>query len=127
MASLFDDKTILSIIDGYYSHLEKTGYVKHNTVIRMIMYEFLTEFVNNTYFFITEEDYAKIDSLMKKLFTNGGCLMPYPVFCANRVKIAGYGADGTVRITENLYRDREGNLLGNVARTTQGYTEVRIA
>lgn len=125
MASLFDDKTILSIIDGYYSHLEKTGYVKRGTVVRMIMYEFLTEFVNNTYFFITEDDYSMIDSLMKKLFTNGGCLLPYPVLCANRVKLAGYGADGTVRITENDY-DYNG-LSGNIARTTEGYTEVRIA
>lgn len=125
MASLFDDKTVLSIIDGYYSHLEKTGYVKHGTVIRMIMYEFLTEFVNNTYFFITEEDYSMIDSLMKKHFTNGGCLMPYPVLCANRVNIAGYGADGVVRITENDYNHN--GLSGNIARTTEGYTEVRIA
>lgn len=125
MASLFDDKTVLSIIDGYYSHLEKAGYVKHGTVIRMIMYEFLTEFVNNTYFFITEEDYSMIDSLMKKLFTNGGCLMPYPVLCANRVNIAGYGADGVVRITENDYNHN--GLSGNIARTTEGYTEVRIA
>ena len=125
MASLIDDRKMLSVIDGYYKMLEKTGYVKHSTVTRLLLYEFLTEFVNNTCFFITEEDYVKIDSLVRKLFTNGGCLLPYPVFCTNRVKLAGYGADGNVRITEDAY-NHDGRS-GNIARTTEDYEEVRIA
>ena len=116
---LTDDKTMLSVVDNYYATLEKTGYVKHGTVVRLLAYEFLVDFINNTFFFITEEDYQMIDSLLKKLFTNGGCLLPYPVFCTNRVKLAGYGNDGIVRITEDKYKDKDGNLLGNQPRITE--------
>jgi len=126
MTSLLDDKKVLSVIDGYYNLLEKTGYVKHSTVVRLLAYEFLTDFINNTFYFIDEEDYNKIDSLLRKLFTNGGCLMPYPVFCTNAVKLARYIGNGVVRITENAYKDKDGNLLGNQARITQ-YGTIRIA
>lgn len=118
MFSLVDDKKMLSIMDGYYSVLEKTGYVKHDTVQRLLLYEFLYDFVNNTVFFIDEDAYMKIDELLRRLFSNAGCIMSYPVFCVNRVKLSKYAADGTVRITEDNYFDEHGNT-GNQARITE--------
>lgn len=127
MFSLVDDNKLLSVIDRYYLVLEKTGYVKHSTVTRLLIYEFLADFIDNTAFFITEKDYNMIDSLLKKLFTNGGCLLPYPVFCTNRVKLHRYGADGTVRITEDLTVDKDGNFIGHETRVTEDNEDVRVA
>ena len=72
-------------------------------------------------FFVTDEDYVKIDSLLKKLFTNGGCLMPYQVLCTNRVELSKYRGSGDVRITEDKYRDKDGNLIGNEIRVTEDW------
>lgn len=120
MLSVVDNNKLLSVVDGYYSMLEKTGYVKHDTVIKLLVYEFLAEFIQEAAFFITEEDYLKIDELLRMLFSNGGCIMSYPVFCTNRTKLAGFAADGYVRITEDK--------SGNEARITEDLSgnEVRV-
>lgn len=127
MGLLIDNNKMLSVVDRYYLALESTGYVKHSTVEKLLIYEFITEFVQNTYFFITEEDYNIIDSVLRKLFANGGCLFSYPVFCANRVKLSGYVADGEVRITEDETLDIDGNFKGNEIRVTEDNKDVRVA
>lgn len=127
MGLLIDNNKMLSVVDRYYLALESTGYVKHSTVEKLLIYEFITEFVQNTYFFITEEDYNIIDSVLRKLFANGGCLFSYPVFCANRVKLSGYAADGEVRITEDETLDIDGNFKGNEIRVTEDNKDVRVA
>lgn len=121
MFPLVDERKVLSFIDSYYIALEKTGYVKHSTVSKLLLYEFLTDFIENVIFFVTDEDYVKIDSLLKKLFTNGGCLMPYQVLCTNRVELSKYRGSGDVRITEDKYRDKDGNLIGNEIRVTEDW------
>ena len=125
MHALINDEKYLSLIDNYYLVLEKTGYIKQGTLERLLMYEFLVDFVNDVAFFITDKDYAMIDELLRKLFTNGGCLMPYPVFCTNRVELAKFRGDGNVRITEDAYRDKDGNLIGNDIRVLEEWN-VRI-
>ena len=127
MFSVVDDNKLLSTIDRYYVALEKTGYVKHSTVTRLLIYEFIADFLDNVAFFITEKDYNMIDALLRKLFTNGGCIMPYPVFCTNRVKLHPYSADGEVRITEDLTVDKDGNFIGHETRVTEDNEEVRVA
>ena len=127
MGLLIDNNKMLSVVDRYYLALESTGYVKHSTVEKLLIYEFITEFVQNTYFFITEEDYNIIDSVLRKLFANGGCLFSYPVFCTNRVKLHPYAADGEVRITEDETLDIDGNFNGNEIRVTEDNKDVRVA
>jgi len=113
MLSLINEKIANNILKRYYSQVEKTGYVKESSVKRMLVYLFLVDFVNNTFWYLEEEDYAKISKLMHLLFSNGDCLLPYHIFCTNRATL---GRDGEplrarLRITEDL--------SGNIDRITE--------
>lgn len=74
------------------------------------MYSFLIDFVDYAHSFFDEEDYHKISLAMQRLFSDGGCLLPYPVFCANRITIGRNEYMGTMKIrkTEDVvgYDDR---------------------
>lgn len=106
----------MSILDSYFSTVEKTGYVKENVLDRFLMYTFLIDFVEFTHDFFTERDYSIVADALSALFSAGNCMMPYPVFCTNRgtlgrahymgtfkvrVTEAERAADGTKRITED--------------------------
>ena len=113
MLSLINDKIANNILKRYYSQLEKTGYVKETSVKRMLVYLFLIDFVDNTFWYLEDKDYTYISRLMNFLFSNGDCLLPYPVFCTNRAVL---GRDGEpmrarLRITEDL--------SGNIDRITE--------
>ena len=121
MLSLIDEHKALPIAMNYFSLLKYTGYVKRGTVKRILAYEFLLDFIENAYWYITDEDYSKIITLLRYLFADGDCLMPYPTFCANRIKIGkgGYFGTARLRITENETVDINGNDIGNFDRITE--------
>lgn len=87
MSVLIDNRKALQTLKDYFSVLERVGYVKETTVRRYILYLFLLEFVDSVSEFITDDDRVVIDRLMKKLFTNGGCLLSYPAECADKVEM----------------------------------------
>ena len=107
---LIDNATALKVTVTYFNYLEKTGYMKHGTVMRFLAYHFLIDFVRYTYPQLDEEDYNLISLALSNLFTNGGCLFPYPVFCTNRATLGldEYMGDGKIRKTEDEsgYEDR---------------------
>lgn len=107
---MLNESRALKLYKKLYGQLDKTGYVKHNTVLRYLMYSFLLDFVEYTHFFFDEEEYNLVAAAMRKLFADGGCLLPYPVFCANRVTIGRNEYMGTMKIrkTEDVsgYKDR---------------------
>lgn len=92
----------LKTLDTYFSVVEKTGYVKDNVLDRFMMYLFLIDFVEFTHDFFTESDYNTVADALATLFTTGNCMLPYPVFCANRIKLgrAHYMGTFKVRVTE---------------------------
>ena len=104
MLGLIDENKALDIQERYYSVLRQTGYMKHNMVLRYLAYIFLLDFIDYAHGFFTEGDYNMISKALSVLFTNGGCLMPYPVFCANRAVLGRNEYMGTLknRITEDL-------------------------
>lgn len=110
MLRLIDEGKALEIQNRYYSILEKTGYLKHDAVLRFLIYLFLLDFVDYTHSFFTEEDYKKIAKALGILFSGGNCLMPYPVFCVNRITLGRPEYMGQIRVrkTEDLsgYEDR---------------------
>lgn len=103
MLQVIAEKKALNTIKGYVDLVSKTGYVKHDTMRRMLTYLFLIDFVEYTHDFFTRLDYDTIAILLEKLFSNGGCLLPYPVFCTNRAKIgrAHYMGSLRLRVTED--------------------------
>ena len=110
MLQLLDEPLALKISSKYFSYLEQTGYMKHRTVMRFLAYQFLLDLVEYTHFFYEEEDYEKVGAALSSLFTNGGCLLPFPVFCANRATLGRNEYMGVMKVrkTEDLsgYEDR---------------------
>lgn len=98
---------------NYYDLLTKTGYVKPGKVRKLLLYIFLIDFVETLHAFIDEKDYSIIEKALAKIFVDGGCLLPYPVFCTRRATLgsADYMGDFVVRVTEDL--------LGNNDRITE--------
>ncbi len=113
MAELVSKTKAEGYLARYYELLKKTGYCKPSMVRKLILYTFLVDFVEEMHAFISEKDYFVIERAMSKLFVNGGCLLPYPVFCVRRATLgsADYMGDFVVRITEDA--------LGNDDRITE--------
>ncbi len=85
MERLIDAKKANGYVKNYFSYLTETGYVSPGITKRFLLYFFLIDFVETLYPYFTEKDYQEIEKLMLSLFGSGGCLLPYPVFCANGV------------------------------------------
>ena len=121
MLQVFDEKTALDISRRYFNLLSQTGYVRHDSVLRFLMYTFLLDFVDYTHMFFTEEDYNQVDKALRLLFAGGGCLMPYPVFCINSATLGRNEYMGKVKIrkTENDAVDEDGNDISYSDRYTQ--------
>ena len=104
MLQVIDEGRALNTTIKYFDILKNTGYLKPGMMSRFILYLFLLDFVDNTHRFFTENDYDAVDNALRKLFSNGGCLLPYSVFCTDRVKLGRNEYMGTLknRITEDI-------------------------
>lgn len=102
MLQVIAEKKALATLNTYYSTVEKTGYVKHNVLLRFLMYLFLIDFVEFTHDYFSEDDYNIVADALGVLFSTGGCMLPYPVFCTNKIKLgrAHYMGTFKVRVTE---------------------------
>ena len=110
MLPLVNDAAALKVTSRYFTYLDKTGYMKHDTVMRFLAYQFLLDLLEYTHPYFEEEDYNLLGAALSSLFTNGGCLFPYPVFCHNHATLGKDEYMGTAKIrkTEDLsgYEDR---------------------
>lgn len=84
MVALFNEHRALDVATRYINLLEKTGYVKPALVKKFVLYLFLIDFLDYTHMYFGEDEYTMVSKMLGTLFTNGGCLLPYPVFCTNR-------------------------------------------
>lgn len=103
MIAMLDEKKALGTLGNYFNLLEHTGYVKHETMVRFLIYLFLLDFVENVCDYITDEDYMMIERAMSVLFTGAGCLLPYNVFCINKATLGKnwyMGHSFGLRVTE---------------------------
>lgn len=102
MLQVIAEKRALKTLETYFNVAEKVGYVKHDVLFRFMLYLFLIDFVEFTHDFFTQKDYDIVADALEYLFSTGGCLLPYPVFCTNRVKMGRAHYMGTlkVRVTE---------------------------
>ena len=104
MLELLDKDKAFDSLKRYFYLLEKTGYVKSATVKKYLVYLFAIDFAHYAFPFMDEDEYIMLDRLMKRMFTNGGCLLPYPVACAKRVTFGDNGYMGKLKIrrTEDI-------------------------
>lgn len=103
MLQVIAEKKALQTLKLYYNQVQRTGYVKHDVLKRFMYYIFLIDFVEYTHDFFTERDYDIVADALARLFSTGGCMLPYPVMCANRGTLGRAHYMGTleVRATED--------------------------
>lgn len=107
MLQVIDEGKALDITGKYFNILSDTGYLKKGMMSRFVIYLFLLDFINHVHRFFTEEDYNAVDNALRKLFSNGGCLLPYSVFCVDKVTI---GQNEYVGVLKNrITEDESGN------------------
>lgn len=121
MLQVIDEGRALDTTVKYFDILKNTGYIKPGMMSRFMLYLFLIDFVDGTHRFFSEEDYNAVDNALRKLFSNGGCLLPYSVFCTNKVTIGRNEYMGVLknRITEDWAVDENGRSIPNKDRYTQ--------
>lgn len=102
MLQVVAEKKALKTLGNYFAMLGKTGYVRNSQVRRFLAYLFLIDFVSYTSTYFTRKDYDTVADALGRLFANGGCLMPYPVFCSNRIVLGKpyYMGALKLRVTE---------------------------
>ena len=102
MVEVLEHKKALGYLDKYFDQLTKFGYIKKCTASRYLLYLFLVDFVDTLYMFFSEKDYNDVGKLLSELFSDGDCLLSYPVFCSIRAKLGQpqYMGSGRIRITE---------------------------
>ena len=121
MLQVIDEGKALETTVKYFDILKSTGYIKPGMMQRYFLYMFLLDFVDYTHNFFTEKDYDAVDNALRKLFAGGGCLLPYSVFCVDKVILGRNEYMGILknRITEDNAVDMDGNDIGNDDRYTQ--------
>ncbi len=118
---MIDEGKALETTTKYFDILKNTGYMNPGMMRRYLLYMFLLDFVDYTHNYFTEEDYNAVDNALRKLFAGGGCLLPYSVFCVDKVTLGRNEYMGTLknRITEDHAVDIDGRNIGDKDRYTQ--------
>jgi len=102
MIEVLEKEKVVKTLNSYFSMLQATGYVKPIATKRFLAYLFIVDFVEKVYDMLDEKDYNIIRDALLKLFSTGCCLLPYNLFCKNRVTIGQpvHSKVFAVRITE---------------------------
>lgn len=118
---MIDEGKALETTTKYFDILKNTGYMNPGMMQRYLLYMFLLDFVDYTHNYFTEDDYDAVDNALRKLFAGGGCLLPYSVFCVDKVTLGRNEYMGTLknRITEDHAVDIDGRNIGDKDRYTE--------
>lgn len=118
---MIDEGKALETTTKYFDILKNTGYMKPGMMQRYLLYMFLLDFVDYTHNYFTEDDYDAVDNALRKLFAGGDCLLPYSVFCVDKVTLGRNEYMGTLknRITEDHAVDIDGRNIGDKDRYTE--------
>ena len=121
MLQVIDESKALETTTKYFDILKNTGYMNPGMMQRYLLYMFLLDFVDYTHNYFTEDDYDAVDNALRKLFAGGGCLLPYSVFCVDKVTLGRNEYIGTLknRITEDHAVDIDGRNIGDKDRYTE--------
>lgn len=70
------NKLVADSLDRYFTVLGSIGYVSETNTNKLILLQFLQEFLQEYQGYITEADYTKIESILQCL-AGSSCLIPY--------------------------------------------------
>ena len=94
---------VFKSVSIYFNTLIQLGYKKQTDVDKLLVYNFIEEMLTGEMrYFITEEDYRKIEQALSCLY-GSSCLLPYPQY-ANDDYLFGHVESGGLispRITED--------------------------
>lgn len=90
----------LGALDRYFAVLEKVGYISNSETNKLLLLQFLQEFLQEYSYYITEEDYNIIDKLLQCL-SSGSCLIPYRDYKEISAPATGYVLSIPIKITED--------------------------
>ena len=94
---------VFKSVSIYFNTLTQLGYKKQPDVEKLLVYNFIEEMLTGEMrYFITEEDYRKIEQALSCLY-GSSCLLPYPQY-ANDDYLFGHVESGGLispRITED--------------------------
>ena len=93
------DKLVADSLDRYFTVLGSIGYVSETNTNKLILLQFLQEFLQEYQGYITEADYTKIESILQCL-AGSSCLIPFKEYMLISQPIQGYIYTVPVRITQ---------------------------
>lgn len=74
---------VFSAFMSYFNALSNFGYKKNSDVNKLLIYSFIQEMLTEEMrYYITEEDYRKIEQALYCLY-GSSCLLPYPKYISN--------------------------------------------
>ena len=94
------DKLVADSLDRYFTVLGSIGYVSETNTNKLILLQFLQEFLQEYQGYITEADYAKIEFILQCLAGNS-CLIPFKEYMLISQPIESRIYSIPVRITED--------------------------
>lgn len=93
------NKLVVDSLDRYFTVLGSLGYVSDTNTNKLILLQFLQEFLQEYQGYITEADYTKIASILQCL-ASGSCLIPFKEYQLISEPITTYIYGVPVRITQ---------------------------
>lgn len=87
-------------LQRYFTVLESLGYVKETDTNKLLLLQFLQEFLLEYQYYITEEDCGLIEKILQ-CFSQSSCLFPFREYKQLSQPITGYVYSIPVRITQD--------------------------
>lgn len=94
------DKLVADSLDRYFTVLGSIGYVSETNTNKLILLQFLQEFLQEYQGYITEADYTKIESILQCL-AGSSCLIPFKEYMLISQPVESRIYSAPVRITED--------------------------
>ena len=93
------NKLVADSLERYFTVLGSVGYVSEANTNKLILLQFIQEFLQEFQEYIAEEDYTKIESILQCL-AGSSCLIPFKEYMLISQSNQGYIYNIPVRITQ---------------------------
>ena len=91
----------LTSLQNYYKILKNTGYLENSQVYKLLLLTYIADlFDNSTSWYITEEDYILLTSIVDCL-SKDTCIIPFNILPKHTEPINNYLEDTPTRISED--------------------------
>ena len=91
----------MQALDRYFKVLESVGYMSDSDTNKLILLQFLQEFLYEYSGYITEQDYTQTEAVLQCL-AGSSCLVPYKQYKMTSIPVQNYIYTVPVRITQGV-------------------------